>query len=110
MTAAPRTIWWSEPNSLSAEDARQAEFAFDDLHHYVALAGGWSKTWIGARKLFRLHAFNAFDAAGNPTFVPSALVAPTSQNAKVLGRTKVSPAGGGGGDGLLADLSAFTAY
>jgi hypothetical protein len=61
----------------------QADFAFDDHHRYVALAGGWGsgKTWIGACKLIRLHAYNAFDDAGQPTFVPSAVVAHTYQNA-----------------------------
>jgi len=73
----------ADPAAWTPNYGGQTDFAFDDLHRYVALAGGWGsgKTWIGARKLIRLHAYNAFDDAGNPTFVPSAVVAPTYQNA-----------------------------
>ncbi len=62
----------------------QAEFAADWTHRFVALEGGWGsgKTWIGARKLLTLHLFNAFDAAGQATYVPSVAIAPTYANAR----------------------------
>ncbi len=50
---------------------------------YAFLQGGWGsgKTWIGARKLVRLHFHNAFANNGRATFVPSAVIAPTYSNA-----------------------------
>jgi hypothetical protein len=62
----------------------QASFFSDWRTRYLALEGGWAsgKTWVGARKLLTLHLWNAFDAAGRPTFVPSACIAPTYRNAK----------------------------
>ena len=57
----------------------QAAFAADWTHSVIALAGGWAagKTWIGGRKLVTLHIYNAFDADGLATHVPSAVAAPT---------------------------------
>src|SRR5438067_13081064 len=59
----------------------QGRFLDDYTHRYCALAGGWfaGKTWAGARKLVGLHLLNAFDAKGEPTFVKSAVIAPTYQ-------------------------------
>ncbi len=70
----------------------QAAFVDDWTHHNVALAGGWAagKTWAGARKLLQLHMINAmapvFAADGSvshhePSFVPSAIIAPSYRNA-----------------------------
>jgi hypothetical protein len=49
----------------------QQMFIDDYKNPYQALAGGWyaGKTWAGARKLANLHVENAFDAAGEPTYV-----------------------------------------
>lgn len=62
----------------------QEEFMNDFTHRYIALAGGWyaGKTWAGARKLSELHIMNAFDFRGHPTYVKSAIIAPTYQNAE----------------------------
>lgn len=59
----------------------QRQFMDDYTHRYCALAGGWfaGKTWAGARKLVDLHLFNALDAKDQPTFVKSAVIAPTYQ-------------------------------
>jgi len=61
----------------------QEGFAQDWEHFIVALEGGWysGKTFIGARKLLTLHEYNAFDANGDVTYVPSLIVAPTYSNA-----------------------------
>ena len=61
----------------------QSDFANDIEHDFVALEGGWGsgKTWVGARKLLGLHCFNAFDSTGSPTFVASAIIAPTYRSA-----------------------------
>ena len=63
------TLAWT-PNARG-----QAQFAFEDANRFVALAGGWGsgKTWVGARKLVRLHALNAVDDAGAPTGGPTGL-------------------------------------
>lgn len=59
------------------------EPAFNDaggrVNRFWFLEGGWAsgKTFIGARKLLAGHVWNAFDAEGEPTFVPSAVVGPT---------------------------------
>jgi len=65
-------------------DGGQADFAADWSNRFIALEGGWmsGKTWVGARKLITLHLFNAFDAHGRATFVPSVAVAPTFANAR----------------------------
>lgn len=62
----------------------QQGFMDDYEHRYCALAGGWygGKTWAGARKLLDLHVFNAFDQFNQPTFIASAVIAPTYQNAQ----------------------------
>lgn len=59
----------------------QQRFMDDYTNRYCALAGGWfaGKTWAGARKLVDLHVHNAFDDRGRPTFVKSAVIAPTYQ-------------------------------
>ena len=60
----------------------QVGFAEDWVNHRVAAEGGWfsGKTFIGARKLVTLHMHNAFDAEGDTTCIPSAVLAPTYQN------------------------------
>lgn len=72
-----------EPDLYRPNAGGQQEFMDDYTHRYVALAGGWyaGKTWAGARKLTDLHVFNAFDDEGRPTYVKSAVIAPTYQNA-----------------------------
>lgn len=62
----------------------QEAFAQDWENQCVGLEGGWmsGKTWAGARKLTTLHMWNAFDAEGLATFVPSAAVAPTIASAR----------------------------
>ena len=69
--------------ACSPNDGGQGEFCRDWTHRYVALEGGWGagKTWAGARKLVALHLFNAWDRKGDPTYVPSAVVAPSYPNA-----------------------------
>jgi hypothetical protein len=66
-------------------DGGQQGFMDDYTHRYIALAGGWfaGKTWAGARKLVDLHVYNAFHlTTGEPTFVNSAVIAPTYQLAQ----------------------------
>ena len=57
----------------------QAGFAADFTHRFISLEGGWGsgKTWVGGRHLLTVHVLNAFDLDGNPTFIDSAIVAPT---------------------------------
>lgn len=59
----------------------QEGFLNDYANRYCALAGGWfaGKTWAGARKLLDLHVHNALDKKNRPTFVKSAVIAPTYQ-------------------------------
>jgi len=59
----------AEPAVWTPNWGGQADFAFDDVHRYVALGGGWGsgKTWIGARKLIGLHAHIDFDDGGQPS-------------------------------------------
>lgn len=61
----------------------QAEFVNDWIHLYVGLEGGWfsGKTFAGAGKLVSIHIFNAFNADGDATFIPSVVVGPTYSNA-----------------------------
>ena len=61
----------------------QSEFAANWHDFMVALEGGWmsGKTWAGARKLLSLHIHNAFSDDGEPTYIPSVIVAPTYANA-----------------------------
>lgn len=68
---------------VASNKGGQRDFLLDFEHYICALQGGWGsgKTWAGARKLIGLHAFNAFDAEGNLTGVPSIVVAPTYANA-----------------------------
>jgi hypothetical protein len=70
-----------DPHLQSPNAGGQAAFMEDYKHRYCALAGGWfaGKTWAGARKLLDLHLSNAFDAKDRPTFVKSAVIAPTYQ-------------------------------
>lgn len=66
----------------------QRDFASDCRNDFiVGLEGGWfsGKSWLGANKLISLHIYNAFDDAGNATFVPSVFVAPTYSNALDFG-------------------------
>lgn len=68
----------SSPNA-----GAQHAFMVDWVHRYVALEGGWmaGKTWAGARKLADLHIYNAFGLDdGEPTYVPSVVLAPTLGN------------------------------
>ncbi len=69
------------PNFFTPNPGAQHQFLDDYTHRYCALAGGWfaGKTWAGARKLLDLHVHNAFDANDQPTFVKSAVIAPTYQ-------------------------------
>lgn len=57
----------------------QQDFWNDHESMFQFLEGGWGagKTWIGARKFLDIHLFNSFDNAGNPTWVPSAMLGPT---------------------------------
>ena len=73
-----------EPGSVIVPNpGGQWGFAWDWESYVVALEGGWfsGKSFIGARKLVSLHIHNAFDDKGNPTYVPSACIAPTYGNA-----------------------------
>jgi hypothetical protein len=78
--SAPLTI--STVGTVVPNAGGQAGFANDYDHRFIALEGGWNsgKSFIGARKLLTLHTVNAFDQAGQPTLVPSAVVAPTMSN------------------------------
>lgn len=72
-------------NLFTPNEGGQQQFMDDYTHRYCALAGGWfaGKTWAGARKLMDLHVYNAFDLQNNqPTFVKSAVIAPTYQLAQ----------------------------
>lgn len=78
-----RRVSIDETPRRRANPGGQAQFVDDWTHRYVALEGGWGagKSYAGAGKLVTLHAHNAFDDAGQPTFVPSAVIAPTFPNA-----------------------------
>jgi len=79
-----REIQIDEQGSVTPNPGGQWLFAVDWEHFYLGLEGGWfsGKTFIGARKLTTLHIHNAFNLEDNqPTFVPSANVAPTFSNA-----------------------------
>lgn len=58
----------------------QQAFFKDHTNKYIFVHGGWGsgKTYIGARKFLDGHVYNAFDEAGQPTGVKSAMLAPTS--------------------------------
>ncbi len=64
----------------------QRAFMDDYAHRYCAFAGGWGagKSFAGSRKTANLHAYNAFDDAGRPTYVASLVVAPTYQLAQTI--------------------------
>lgn len=78
--SAPLTI--GTAGTVTPHPGGQTGFATDFIHRYIALEGGWNsgKSFIGSRKLLTLHTFNGFDLAGQPTFVRSAVVAPTHEN------------------------------
>lgn len=59
----------------------QQGFMDDYEHRYCAFCGGWDagKTWAGTRKTLSLHAYNAFEGDGQPTYVASLIVAPNYQ-------------------------------
>lgn len=60
----------------------QLDFANDWDHFIIGLEGGWmsGKTYIGSRKLLTLHMINAVTDDGEPTGVPSMVIAPTFSN------------------------------
>jgi len=67
---------------VQPRDGGQSAFWDDWSHRFVGLEGGLGagKTFIGSRKLMTLHLWNAFDDDERPTFVHSAVVAPTHEN------------------------------
>ncbi len=73
----------SDEQVVTPNPGGQQTFAEDWENFIVGLEGGWfsGKSFIGARKLTTLHLFNSFDKEGDPTYIPSACVAPTYSNA-----------------------------
>jgi len=69
-------IWHGNPGGQEA-------FLADWEHWCIGLEGGWSsgKSWSAARKLLTLHIDNAFKDSGEPTYIWSAVIAPTYSNA-----------------------------
>lgn len=71
-----------ERTVITPNPGGQQQFAEDWEHFLVGLEGGWysGKSFIGAAKLDTLHEYNAFDKAGQPTYVASLCVGPTYPN------------------------------
>jgi hypothetical protein len=76
-------VTYSGKSVCVPNEGGQQKFAGDWDHFIVALEGGWysGKTWVGARKLITGHQINAFDENGEPTYIPSLVIAPTYGNA-----------------------------
>jgi len=60
----------------------QRPFLMDMRHRFIALEGGLGagKTRAGAWKAWHLHACNAFDGGGRPTYAAGAIIGDTYQN------------------------------
>lgn len=81
------TLEVTECDELFAPNAGAQQAFLDDYEtRYCAYAGGMGagKSYVGSRKAANLHAYNAFDDAGQPTYCGSLLVAENYQLARTV--------------------------
>jgi len=82
-----RTLTKTEtPDLFSPNNGAQRAFLDDFTSRYCAFAGGMGagKSYVGSRKAANLHAYNAFDDEGKPTYCGSLLVAENYQLARTV--------------------------